>query len=330
MAKTETKRKAPARLPKQVESAIAAALDKKAADVMVLDLRKAGGFTDFFVICSGQNARQIKAIADAIQEQLRTQKVKPAHVEGYDRAEWVLLDYFDFIVHVFTREMRAFYGLERLWGTAARIPIADPAAGLAAAESAGGGAGGEQRRRRSAESAEVAERRARRRTTPRRPLRSAPLRGCAFGALPHAGISQTESRVFADRLSFVCCRHFSPASRAPLRGRAFGVRRPEAHVAFPSSLAPMFLALRHFHSCAPFDTSFDELPSTLPSMTRAAGQADMMTATEKTSALTKAGAFVFSGAVVVKVRPRTIAPAGEPDGHPCRELSRCLRPSALP
>lgn len=126
MAKTESKRKSAAvRLPRQVETAVAAALDKKASDVMVLDLRKAGGFTDFFVLCSGQSARQIKAIADSVEDKLAAQRVKPAHVEGYERAEWVLLDYFDFIVHVFTTEMRAFYGLERLWGNATRIPVAD-------------------------------------------------------------------------------------------------------------------------------------------------------------------------------------------------------------
>jgi ribosome-associated protein len=130
MAKTEAKGK-PAgtvRLPKQVDLAIAAALDKKASDVLVLDLRKAGGFTDFFIICSAQNARQIKAIADAVEERLAAERVKPSHVEGYDRAEWVLIDYFDFIVHVFTPDMRAFYGLERLWGTATRIPVADAGA----------------------------------------------------------------------------------------------------------------------------------------------------------------------------------------------------------
>jgi ribosome-associated protein len=125
MTKAEPRRKSAGarRLPKQVEAAIAAALDKKASDVLVLDLRTAGGFTDFFVICSGQNARQIKAIADAVEDKLATARVKPAHVEGYERAEWVLLDYFDFIVHVFSPERRLFYGLERLWGTAARIPI---------------------------------------------------------------------------------------------------------------------------------------------------------------------------------------------------------------
>ena len=84
----------------------------------MLDLRKAAGFTDFFVICSGTNPRQIRAIADAVMEALAAKASKPAHVEGYDRSEWVLLDYFDFIVHVFAPETRTFYGLERLWGNA--------------------------------------------------------------------------------------------------------------------------------------------------------------------------------------------------------------------
>jgi ribosome-associated protein len=89
----------------------------------VLDLRKAAGFTDFFLICSGANARQVRAIADAVMEALAADGAKPAHVEGYDRSEWILLDYFDFIVHVFARETRMFYGLERLWGNAERIEV---------------------------------------------------------------------------------------------------------------------------------------------------------------------------------------------------------------
>src|SRR5262249_32680743 len=87
MAKAEQRRKSP-RLPKQVKLAIHAASDKQASDMAVLDLRKAGGFTDFFLICSAGNARQIRAIADGIQEALATEGVKPAHVEGYDRSEW--------------------------------------------------------------------------------------------------------------------------------------------------------------------------------------------------------------------------------------------------
>ena len=110
-------------LPGQVAQAIAAAQDKKAADVAVLDLRTAHGFTDYFVICSGQNPRQIRAIADAIVDALAGGGAKPAHIEGYDRSEWVLLDYFDFVVHIFAPERRAFYGLEGLWGAAERVAI---------------------------------------------------------------------------------------------------------------------------------------------------------------------------------------------------------------
>jgi ribosome-associated protein len=77
------------------------------------------------VLCSGQNTRQVKAIADSIEESLRASKVKPAHVEGYDRAEWVLMDFFSFIVHIFSPNTRAFYALERLWGDAERIEIGE-------------------------------------------------------------------------------------------------------------------------------------------------------------------------------------------------------------
>jgi ribosome-associated protein len=122
MAKLEKRRRA-THFPKQVSLAIEAAADKKANDLVVLDLRKATGFTDFFVICSGTNPRQIRAIADGVTEALAATGAKPAHVEGYERSEWILLDYFDFIVHVFAQETRTFYGLERLWGNAERIEI---------------------------------------------------------------------------------------------------------------------------------------------------------------------------------------------------------------
>jgi ribosome-associated protein len=121
MAKAEKRRVKTARLPRQIEAAVQAAEDKKALDLVVLDLRKAAGFTDYFVICSGANPRQIRAIADSVLEALSGEEAKPAHVEGYDRGEWILLDYFDFIVHVFGPETRHFYGLERLWGAAERI-----------------------------------------------------------------------------------------------------------------------------------------------------------------------------------------------------------------
>ena len=109
------------RLPKAVATAVEAALDKKALDTVVLDLRKADGFTDYFVICSAANARQITAIADAVQETLKQQLgERPAVAEGVKSSEWILLDYFNFVVHVFSRECRSFYGLERLWGNATR------------------------------------------------------------------------------------------------------------------------------------------------------------------------------------------------------------------
>jgi ribosome-associated protein len=120
MAKADKRRKA-TRLPKQVEAAIAAAEDKQALNLVVLDLRKAGGFTDYFILASGSNARQIRAIADGVMAALAVEGVKPAHVEGYDRSEWILIDYFDFIVHVFSPGTRLFYGLERLWGSAEQI-----------------------------------------------------------------------------------------------------------------------------------------------------------------------------------------------------------------
>jgi ribosome-associated protein len=120
MAKAE-KRGIVAPLPRQIEAVVQAAEDKKAENLVVLDLRQAAGFTDYFVVCSGTNSRQIRAIADGVIEALAADGVKPSHLEGYERSEWILLDYFDFVVHVFAPETRLFYGLERLWGNADRI-----------------------------------------------------------------------------------------------------------------------------------------------------------------------------------------------------------------
>ena len=118
--------KAKEHFPKPVAAAIRAALDKKAEDIVVLDLRKAQGFTDFFVICTGGNVRQITAIADGVRDTLkRDLDERPTLMEGIDRSEWILLDYFNFVVHVFSRDCRAFYGLERLWGNAERHEVSD-------------------------------------------------------------------------------------------------------------------------------------------------------------------------------------------------------------
>ena len=115
------------RLPKAISVAIEAAQDRKASGVVVLDLKKADAFTDYFVICSASNPRQVQAIADAVEEALKGQKQRPSLVEGYARAEWILLDYFDFVIHVFSKHARDFYGLDRLWGSAKRTEFPDVA-----------------------------------------------------------------------------------------------------------------------------------------------------------------------------------------------------------
>ena len=122
MGKTGVKRRS-GKVPAEVAAAVLAASSKKAAQLTVLDLRKAAGFTDFFVIATGGNARQVRAIAEAVEDALLKLKAKPSHTEGYERSGWILLDYFDFVVHVFSAETRAFYGLERLWGSATSIDL---------------------------------------------------------------------------------------------------------------------------------------------------------------------------------------------------------------
>ncbi len=132
MAKTSSGRstKRP-RLPAAILAAVNAVREKKGDDVLALDLREADAFTDWFIVCTGQNRRQVQAIADAVEAALKARKLRPSHVEGYERGEWVLLDYFDFVVHVFAPNARMFYGLERLWGNArtATLPEPTPAPG---------------------------------------------------------------------------------------------------------------------------------------------------------------------------------------------------------
>jgi ribosome-associated protein len=112
-------------LKQQVNEAILACHDKQAEDVTVLELEKdSGAFTDYFVMCSGTNPRQVQAIADAVDERLEALGLRVTHSEGYRQAEWVLLDYVDFVVHIFSEKARQFYDLERLWKSARRL---DPA-----------------------------------------------------------------------------------------------------------------------------------------------------------------------------------------------------------
>jgi ribosome-associated protein len=130
MAKTSSGRSAKrTRVPAVILAAVAAVREKKGEDVLALDLREADAFTDYFVVCTGQNRRQVQAIADAVEAALKAKKLRPSHVEGYERGEWVLLDYFDFVVHVFAPNARMFYGLERLWGNAHTVALPEPAAG---------------------------------------------------------------------------------------------------------------------------------------------------------------------------------------------------------
>ena len=111
------------KVPPEVRKAAHAALDKKADGVVVLDLRKGSAFTDYFVLASGTSQRQLVAIADAVQEAMRAEDLRPTHVEGYPRQEWILLDYSGFVVHIFTPRTRSFYDLERLWGGASRLEM---------------------------------------------------------------------------------------------------------------------------------------------------------------------------------------------------------------
>jgi len=111
---------------RQVSEAITACQAKKAEEITILELEKdSGAFTDYFVICSGTNPRQIQAISDEVEDRLERSRLRPTHVEGYRQAEWVLLDYVDFVVHVFSEKSRRFYDLERLWKSAKRLEPTD-------------------------------------------------------------------------------------------------------------------------------------------------------------------------------------------------------------
>lgn len=106
-----------------MRSAIEASLDKKAVDVVVLDLRGLASFTDFFLLCTGRSNRQLKTISDGIEDALTKIRVNPDHIEGYPHGDWLLMDYVDFVVHIFTPRSRTHYDLERLWGDAGRLEV---------------------------------------------------------------------------------------------------------------------------------------------------------------------------------------------------------------
>lgn len=109
-------------LKKQLSEALAACQDKKAEDIAVLEMEPASGaFTDYFLICSGTNPRQIQAISDEVELRLKRAGSYPNNIEGYKQAEWVLIDYVDFVVHIFSEAARRYYDLERLWRTAKKL-----------------------------------------------------------------------------------------------------------------------------------------------------------------------------------------------------------------
>jgi ribosome-associated protein len=110
-------------LDNRIVTALSAASDKKALAPSILDLRAVANFTDFFLIVSGTNTRQVQAIADEVVERLKKDGTRAARIEGYNTAEWILVDYGDFIVHIFDDKARQFYDLERLWREAPRVEI---------------------------------------------------------------------------------------------------------------------------------------------------------------------------------------------------------------
>ncbi len=124
--KSAQRKKAPQEVPNWLV-AVQAAQSKKAENIKVLDLRQVSSFADYFVICSGSNPRQIQAISDEVGLQLKKQRGEtPLNVEGYNNAEWILLDYADLLVHVFSAQAREYYALDRLWRHAAEIEIPTP------------------------------------------------------------------------------------------------------------------------------------------------------------------------------------------------------------
>ncbi|MBZ5553974.1 MAG: ribosome silencing factor [Acidobacteriia bacterium] len=110
-------------MKKSLTQAVRAAEDKKAEDIVILNLSSICSFTDYFLICTGHSSRQVQAIVDGIEEKLRKQSFRPTHIEGYSQGEWVLMDYTDFVVHVFSPKAREFYDLERLWRGARRLEV---------------------------------------------------------------------------------------------------------------------------------------------------------------------------------------------------------------
>lgn len=153
----------------QVARAVSAVESKKGEDLVILEMdRNSGAFTDYFVLCTGTNPRQIQAISDEVEKELNQDGSRPNSLEGYNQAEWVLLDYVDFVVHIFSERARRFYDLERLWKSARRLSAEDlkkkPAAKKAArASKAGSGSRKASKKTRAGRSARQAKKKPARR-----------------------------------------------------------------------------------------------------------------------------------------------------------------------
>lgn len=124
MAKEKTKKFTKRSLPSEVKLSVKASQAKKAEDILVLDLREISTFTDFFVIMTGNSSRQNVAIFESIEQELKKGKIAPIGVEGKEHAEWILMDYGSFVVHVFSKRAREYYSLEKLWGDAPKVAYA--------------------------------------------------------------------------------------------------------------------------------------------------------------------------------------------------------------
>ena len=101
--------------------AVNAADDKKAHDLVVLDISKIASFANYFLLCTGDSSRQMQAIADEIEKKLRENGLRPSHIEGYQNSEWILMDYLDLVVHIFSKNARIYYDLERLWRDSKKV-----------------------------------------------------------------------------------------------------------------------------------------------------------------------------------------------------------------
>jgi ribosome-associated protein len=125
MAEVKTRKLTKRSMPPEIKLSVKVSQAKKAEGILVLDLRELASFTDFFVIMTGNSSRQNAAIFEGIAQELKKDRLIPIGVEGKELAEWILMDYGSFIVHVFSKQAREYYSLEKLWGDAPRVAFAE-------------------------------------------------------------------------------------------------------------------------------------------------------------------------------------------------------------